>query len=215
MPKALDLVGQKFSRLYVLSRAPNNKNGQSMWNCLCDCGNQCIVCGSHLLNGNTKSCGCYKNELIGNRRRIHGQCKSRLYNIWENMKHRCLNSKASNYNNYGGRGITICNEWCDSYETFSKWALNNGYDDSLFIDRIDNNKGYCPDNCRWATRLMQNRNQRSNHRITYQNETHTLSEWAEIKGLSRSCLDTRINRRHWSIEDALNTPRCKRRGKTL
>ena len=121
------------------------------------------------------------------------------------MKNRCNNQNDKNYKNYGARGIKVCDEWQNSYDLFRKWAINNGYKESLTIDRADNNGNYCPENCRWATREQQNNNTRQNHYIEYNGEIKTLSEWAKTYGLTRSCLKARI-RNQWQIERALKTP---------
>jgi len=132
----------------------------------------------------------------------HGQCKTRLYNIWGNMIWRCENPKASIYYLYGGRGITVCEEWRKDFKTFWIWANNNGYSDELSLDRIDNDKGYSPDNCRWATQIEQSNNKRTNQRITINGETHTIAEWARIAGILKTTLRERIQR-GWTGERLL------------
>ena len=145
-----------------------------------------------------------------------GGKKTRLNKIYAHMKTRCYNSKSDNYQYYGARGITICNEWLNTerkngansatkgYKAFEKWALENGYADNLTIDRIDVNKGYCPGNCRWVTRKVQQNNTRRNHLLTYKGVTKNITEWAEITGISVTALTKRI-RRNWTIERALET----------
>ena len=125
------------------------------------------------------------------------------------MKSRCSNPTKGNYNEYGGRGIKVCEEWVHDFAAFRDWALANGYDDTLTIDRIDNDKGYSPDNCRWASRLEQNRNQRTNHMVTYRDETKTIGEWAQLYNLAPGTLFSRIQR-GWDVEKALTTPTVKR-----
>ena len=127
---------------------------------------ECPFCGNHFKTttgdtkrGNTKSCGCYQKSQSAKSKTTHGEHKTRLYKIWEDMKRRTLNPKHKAYKDYGGRGITICDEWKE-HIPFRDWALSNGYSDELSIDRIDNDKGYYPDNCRWATKTIQSRNQR-------------------------------------------------------
>lgn len=131
--------------------------------------------------------------------------QNRLYSVWHNMKSRCYNPKASHYAQYGGRGITVCPEWRDSFEAFRDWALANGYRDDLTIDRKDNDGPYSPENCRWADMYCQNNNTRKNNYITYKGETKTASEWAREYGLHRCVLNNRI-RRGWDIEEALTKP---------
>lgn len=135
--------------------------------------------------------------------RKHGGKGTRLYRIWKAMRSRCNNQNTAAFPNYGGRGISVCDEW-DSFVKFREWALQNGYTDELSIDRKDNDKGYSPENCRWATRKEQNNNQRSNRLIEFRGELKTLTEWASIMGLSFSCVDDRL-RRGWSVEKALTT----------
>jgi hypothetical protein len=134
--------------------------------------------------------------------------QDRLNKIWSAMKQRCYNTNNSGYPNYGGRGITICDEWLDANNglvNFRNWAMSNGYNDNLSIDRIDNNKGYSPDNCRWADAKTQSRNRRTNHLFTVECETKTLIEWCEIYGIDRTLIRDRL-RRGWDPELAITTP---------
>lgn len=139
----------------------------------------------------------------------HGDTGTRLYSIWNTMKQRCSNPNAINYHLYGGKGIMVCNEWIESYEEFKKWSLLNGYSEKLTLDRIDSKKGYSPNNCRWTDWGTQQNNRCNNHLITYNGETHTLSQWARIVGLHPKTLSRRIVDKHWSIEKALTTPLLK------
>lgn len=199
-----DLTGQRFGRLVVISRAPNHVcpggSYSVVWNCVCDCGNRVQVLANSLRNGNNKSCGCYRRDKRTRHRRTH----TRLYNIWENMKQRCRNPNNRQYADYGGRGICVCDEWLN-FEVFYQWALSNGYNDSLSIDRIDNDKGYTPDNCRWTDATTQANNRRFCWYITYNGETRTASQWAEIAGISADLFRGRLYR-GWSVERALSTP---------
>lgn len=142
--------------------------------------------------------------------KLHGESKTRLFKIWDNMIQRCTNEKYPRFGNYGGRGIFVCDEWKE-YATFSTWAKASGYSDDLTIDRKDNNKGYFPDNCRWVSYEAQNNNQRSNYRITYHNATHTLAEWAKILEINYETLKSRLRRNHWSVDRAFTTPVRNRR----
>lgn len=126
------------------------------------------------------------------------------------MRRRCRDSKNPAYKNYGGRGIDICDEWHDSFDAFELWSMQHGYDDSLTIDRIDNNKGYSPDNCRWATYSQQARNRRRNHVIEHNGESHALCEWEEITGIKAKVIYNRIYKYGWSVDDALMTPTIKK-----
>lgn len=127
------------------------------------------------------------------RPKIHGDCDSRLYSIWQDMLNRCRNENNHNFNNYGGRGIKVCDEW-KSYINFKKWALSVGYDEGLTIDRIDTNGYYCPENCRWSTIQEQENNRRNNHLITAFNKTQTLSQWSREKGIKITTLRARLMR---------------------
>lgn len=136
----------------------------------------------------------------------HGGTGTRLYSCWATMKYRCHNTNAQGYKRYGGRGINVCDEWANSFLQFKEWALNNGYADNLTIDRIDNNKGYSPENCRWATAKEQGRNRGDNRLLTLNGETKTLIEWAEIAGIGVATLHSRLFKHGWSLEKSLTTP---------
>lgn len=164
MGQLKDLTGQRFGHLTVLERAEKGKFSGAYWLCRCDCGAEKIIRGLTLKNGRTQSCGCLQKEvasqLCTKMRNKHGGHGSRLYRIWKNMHSRCYNANVGNYSYYGGRGITICNEWLNDFSAFRAWALSHGYQDDLTIDRIDVNGNYYPDNCRWVTMKEQNANQR-------------------------------------------------------
>jgi hypothetical protein len=139
-----DLTGKRFSKLTVLEFV-GVRYHEAQWLCECDCGNKTTVSGHALRRGTTKSCGCYKLEYVTK----HGMKYTRLYEKWNHMLERCRNPKNPSYKRYGGRGISVCDEWKESFENFRDWALNNGYDDSLSIDRIDVNGNYCTENCKF------------------------------------------------------------------
>ena len=204
MSRIIDLTGQRFGKLIVIRFVGTTKARQAIWRCRCDCGNETDVKSSCLRNGDTRSCGCLQRMISKEANTKHGESHSRLHSIWSGMKGRCYNPKNPAFEHYGARGITVCDEWHE-YTNFSDWAKLNGYTEGLSLDRIDNNKGYSIDNCRWTTMKEQSNNRRSNHCISFDGETHTLEEWAKIKGLKYGTLSSRINRYHWSIEKALTT----------
>ena len=200
--KIIDLTGNIYGKLIVTNfayRKRSGKNYKYYWACQCDCGRVCTIESNNLKSGITKSCGCYREDF----RKKHNLTRTRLYRIWRDMRSRCNNPKTRGYNRYGGRGIAVCNEWLD-FENFNKWAINNGYNDNLTIDRIDNNKNYEPSNCRWATMEEQSQNTSKVINITYNNETHSLSKWARIIGISRHTLYARY-KNGWGIEKMLTT----------
>lgn len=196
-----DLTGQRFGMLTVIEFAGSNQYRASMWKCKCDCGNEIIVRGEDIRSGKTQSCGCLRSI---NHFQTHGESDARLYNIWCGMKKRCNNSNDVSYYNYGGRDILVCDEW-DDFVPFMEWANANGYDDNLSIDRIDNDLGYSPDNCRWATRLEQQNNTRSNAYYEYNGEVHSLADWCRMLNLNYNTIRSRL-RYGWSFERAISTP---------
>lgn len=214
MGKAIDLEGKWSGSLKAIERVGTSPDGQALWKCDCLCGNTKIVKSRDFREKRIKSCGCKTKELQGNARRTHGFTKTRLYRIWSGMKTRCYNKNSDRYTDYGGRGITICPEWLGEhgFENFYDWSLLNGYKNGLSIDRIDNDKGYSPDNCRWATDKMQANNRRSSRIIDFRGESHTSMEWSEITGIDRSVIENRIDVLGWSVEKAL-TKKVKNRRK--
>lgn len=260
MGRFIDLTGQRFGRLTVVKRVDDcvRSNGKKrvQWLCKCSCkeGNEVIVCGDHLKNGHTKSCGCYQKEMAKLHSTTHGFSNSRLESIFFGMKNRCYNKNSPRYKDYGMKGIRICNRWLSNREEFFLWALDNGYNDTLSIDRVDNDGDYCPENCRWVTSKTQANNTSRNRYVTYNGKTMTISqwsdevnipyrvllyritagwdmedafrlkenrklhfieyrgerktmaEWSRAFGIPYSRLKQRINKYHWEIERALNTP---------
>jgi hypothetical protein len=183
-PKPQDITGQKFTRLTALERkGRDNKTRVSIWKCKCDCGRIHNARISQLRNGDVKSCGCIVGE-------IEPVAKERLFNIWTSMKQRCNNPNATYYEYYGGKGIAVCDEW-KIYKNFRSWAKENGYEESLSIDRIDNIKGYSPKNCRWITMKEQQSNKRNNILIDFKGEIVTLAELSRRTGFSVPMLHRR------------------------
>lgn len=187
--KRAEMIGLKFGRLTVVSFNSKNERRQLLWNCKCECGNKNVVAvGAKLREGSVVSCGCHRSERMieinKNIHKTHGKSYSRLNKIWSQMKQRCYNAKANGYKDYGGRGIRICDEWLNSLENFYEWAINNGYDDNLTIDRIDVNGNYEPSNCRWITMEEQQWNKRNTKYVTINNETKTIKDWSEENGIS-------------------------------
>lgn len=188
---------------------------QVMWHCVCDCGKHVHVPTSYLTTGDTRSCGCLFMDTCRQPNTLrHGDASPngkhiRVYESWHQMKKRCNNPNDHNYSRYGGRGITVCDEW-ERYENFRDWALENGYSDELTLDRIDVNGNYEPSNCRWADAITQGNNRRDNRRVEYCGETHTLKEWSRITGISDGVIAKRIDY-GWSVEDSLTKPTRSRK----
>lgn len=206
--KTANIKGQKFNKLEAIERKGKDKYGNYLWTCACDCGNKIQTTVSHLRSGNTQSCGCYQKQKVQEIFSKHNLKGTRIYTIYQNMKERCYNSNHPAYKYYGGKGVAIAQEW-HSIEDFYQWALNNGYQDDLTIDRIDGTKNYCPENCRWIPMRDQAKNQTSNINITYRGETKILAEWASLLGMSPGALKYRIT--HWTLEKALTHPIKQRR----
>lgn len=204
-----DLTGCKFNLLTVKSITKDYR-GRKAWICICDCGTETIASPTQLKKGGKKSCGCQK---YGNANKKHGGRGTRLYSIWKGIRKRVNNKNAPNYLWYGGKGIRICEEWND-FILFREWALSNGYDDTKTIDRIDSNKDYSPNNCRWATKKEQANNKTSNRFITYRNKTQTAKEWADETGIYYNTIIYRLNA-NWDLDEVFSKPDLNRTKKHI
>ena len=200
----VNLVGHKFNRLTVISRCGTNSSGAALWDCECDCGNHVVVRSADLTRGHSKSCGCYNLEALSKRGK-HWKSKSRLYNIWTSLKGRCYNPNDRAYDDYGKRGITVCDEWKNSYILFEKWAMNNGYNQGLSIDRIDVNGNYEPSNCRWTNDIIQARNRRNSVFVSYHGKEATLEEMCQILDVNVNTIRSRMNKYGHTFESAVDS----------
>jgi len=203
--KANDYTGKRFGRLVCVERLPSRvqPSGQkkSMWKVLCDCGNTAEIRGADLASGNTTSCGCFAKESAGKSNKTHGLSKIHpLFYLWCDMRSRCNSPKDPAYSRYGGRGITVCERW-SSFENFIADMGDRpaGYQ----LERVNNDLGYSPDNCTWATREAQCRNRRSNIKVTINGETLCLLDWCKKVSLPYARVRARIKKLNWSPERAL------------
>lgn len=192
----------RFGRLIALYEHDERRNGSICWVCQCDCGNETIVVSTKLRIGHTKSCGCYNRDRISETKSTHGMSRTPIYVLWHGIKARCEKESHKMYKYYGGRGIKICNEW-QVFENFLKWAENNGYEKGLTIDRIDNDKGYSPDNCRWVTQRENNRNTRANVRCGKGLLVDMKREVAKEAGLKLSQVERRY---YYLISKGIDRP---------
>ena len=202
----VDLTGQKFNRLTVISRDTNTKYGEATWKCYCDCEIEVSVRSYALKSGSTKSCGCYLRDVqkrTDNKYLKHGvfHKDSRLYSIWNAMMSRCYNKNNKRFKDYGLVGITVTEKWHDPSK-FYIWAVNNGYSCNLTIDRINNFNGYSPDNCRWVDMKTQQNNRKNNKRFVVNGMSRTQREWEEFMGLSRGVIYNRL-KLGWSLAQAI------------
>lgn len=206
MGNYIDIVGNRYGKLTVIKRVENSKHGDTRFLCCCDCGNKKVVSSKELRNGRVQSCGCLKKNKSVTWRTTHGLTDSRIHHIWSAMKQRCYNENNSAYNRYGGRGITVCDEWKNDFVAFYNWATSAGYNDNLTIDRVDPNGNYCPENCRWISQSAQCVNKANTLRLEYKGESHTINEWAKILGMSPVTIRSRYYVRHWPVEEILSRP---------
>ena len=213
MPAPLEFIGKKFGRLVVIEETDTYTSRRRHFLCRCECGKLTEVASNRLGNGMTRSCGCLSLDVLKARNTKHNSVKNidgkRVatpeYTCWQRIKDRCYNRNAPAYKNYGGRGILMCSEWEND---FSAFLADMGERPSKLysIERIDNDKGYSKDNCKWATRTEQALNRRNTRWITFNGETRSLADWARYLGMPRLTLKTRLDRHKWTIEQALSTP---------
>lgn len=170
-------IGEKFGRLSIVDIVKVYSNGQKDCLCICECGNEKIVRLCSLRNGGTKSCGCLQRELMSERAKTHGMSYSKINKTWRNMKDRCFNSNSQNYHRYGGRGISVCDEWL-IFENFYKDMGDAPI--GMSLDRIDNDKNYCKENCKWSSQKEQANNRNTNLTIKFNKESITLSKICKL-----------------------------------
>lgn len=204
MSQFIDLTGKKFGRLTVISRFGSTKSKSATWLCKCECGNEKIVQTCHLKSGATTSCGCYQKQRASESNVTHGDSKTRLYSEWTHMKKRCYWKNYKYYYLYGGRGITVCDEWKNSFQSFKEWATNNGYSDELTLDRIDNNKSYDPLNCRWTTCYVQSNNRNFNHIVSYHGESASYEVMCRKLNVNTGTIRSRMKKNNISFEEAVD-----------
>lgn len=202
----LSLAGQRFGRLTALSYAGQSAGGAQQWVCACQCGGQTTARAIDLRKGLKRSCGCLAAEglrRLAAKNRTHGMTGTATFTVWRSMHARCKNPKSKDYPNYGGRGIAVCERW-DRFENFL--ADMGERPARLTLERSDNERGYEPGNCRWATIREQNLNTRANRVLEVAGERHPISMWAELTGISKSTLRRRVIELGWSHERAVTEP---------
>lgn len=198
MTKLRDLTGKRFGRWTVISYFDKNKWGVHRWLCRCDCGNERVLTGISLNAGQTTSCGCYKREVHTKHGYLAKGVHSKLYSSWQCMKARCLNPNHKRYKRYGGRGISICETWLN-FSCFKDWALSNGYEEGLTIERVDVNGDYCPENCTWITNEAQQTN--TSRSIKYLGVCE--AEWERRLGFQRGRIKTYRRNKKITLEEAV------------
>ena len=203
--KRIEIIpNERYGKLIILAEAEKAKDGARRVLCRCDCGTEFVTRLKSVRIGNTKSCGCLRFSTAPKKEKKQRK-RSRLYGVWTTMKGRCNNPNHTEYHRYGAKGIKVCEEWNSSFKTFEKWAYENGYDENAprgkcTIDRIDSCGNYEPSNCRWVDFKIQSNNTNRNHLITYNGETHTMSEWSDITGISYYVIRSRVTRKE-SLQD--------------
>lgn len=210
-----NLIGMKFNRLTVIEKsAERRKNGAVKWVCKCECGNTKVVEGYKLKSGHTQSCGCLRSEMTVEKNKKnakHGMHGTKIYGIWRHMKERTTKTTHKQYQDYGGRGIRVCDEWSD-FSKFYEWSIANGYKEGLSIDRADNDGNYEPSNCRWTDDKTQANNRRNNHLIEYEGKKQTMKQWADEKGIDYGLVKNRM-RAGMPLEKVFYKGRLKKESK--
>jgi hypothetical protein len=200
-----NIKGRRFGNIKVISVSDKKLYAHgTCWDCRCDCGKLLLCWGTRLRIGKQTHCGCRTSEIISKGRTTHGFSRTHVYRTLTRMISRCERSSHESFNDYGGRGIKVCREWRQHPEVFVHWALANGYRKGLTIDRKNNNGPYSPKNCRWVGWVIQARNRRSNHVVTWRGQKKTIAEWAEITGLKYHTISKRIIKYKWSVNEALS-----------
>lgn len=200
-PQVNDLGG-RYHRLLVVSLEGNDKWGSAKCKCKCDCGQIKVVRLSDLKNGKTTSCGCQRRQSCSNSQTKHGLSSHPVYFLWKSIKRRCYNKNTKDYINYGGRGITVCEEWRSDFMYFYNWALKNGWEKGLDIDRIDNDGEYSSCNCRFVDKFIGNNNRRNTVMITIDGVSENISYWARLSGVNRKLIHDRLTRK-WEMKRAV------------
>lgn len=205
-PRLIDMTGKRFGQLVVIEQAGNSSAGAAIWRCQCDCGKETKTNGGDLRFGKSTSCGHDNMKKFRASTIKHGQTGTRLYRTWKNMRSRCNNPNASRFEIYGGRGISVCKEW-DKFEVFYEWALDNGYNDSLTIERKNVDGNYEPENCCWITSKMQAMNKRN---VPTNDDGVPWNHVAKMNNISTAAYRTRVHD-GWPLEQAATWPMYKKR----
>lgn len=204
MPNLIDISGVRFGRLLVIAKERQSTIRQVRWLCRCDCGTELHVLSISLRRKQTTSCGCFHREAFGAITRTHGKSSTFEFQVWIGIRNRCMNPRTSRYADYGGRGIAVCDRWAASFEDFLA-DMGQAPSRQHSIDRIDNNAGYSPGNCQWATNFQQARNQRRNRYLTHCGETLCLKDWSVRTGIKERTIAKRLNL-GWTVDKAIGTP---------
>lgn len=199
-----DITGKKFGRLTALSEVQASVNGKIKWVCVCECGKRKEIFKTNIISGKSKSCGCLQKECVSmanKKRKVHGALNTGAYKSWKAMNQRCCNPNNESYDNYGGRGIRVCERWLNSFENF--YADMGDRPKGKSLDRIDNDRKYCPENCKWSSAKEQSNNRRNSIVLTLNGESKTMSEWSRLTGIKYITIWTRIKKYNWPVSKAL------------